>query len=158
MVVCCSINIVRVFIIVDTVTESDVTIVSCSCSVLKSRSIKTNSRCRAFNKNQLSLSSVPPPTNVSTICRESRETQTPKPASTAARVDIGITRYFTLKCYVSSVHGNVHRQRFFLATGLVCNMDMLEHGGAVYSCLQHTLVQLPPPPSTNVSPPADFPC
>jgi hypothetical protein len=61
VVVCCSINIVRVFIIVDTVTESDVTIVSCSCSVLKSRSIKTNSRCRAFNKNQLSLSSVPPP-------------------------------------------------------------------------------------------------
>ena len=24
----------------------------------------------------------------------------------------------------------------------VCNMDMLEHGGAVYSCLQHTLAQL----------------
>ncbi|CAL8388184.1 unnamed protein product [Boreogadus saida] len=66
VVVCCSINIVRVFIVVDTVTESDVTIVSASCSVLKSRSIKNNSRCRAFNKNQLSLSSVPPPpTNVS---------------------------------------------------------------------------------------------
>ena len=61
-----------------------------------------------------------PSTIVSTICRETRETQTPKPASTAARVDtVGITRYFTLKCYVSSVHGNVHRQRFFLATGLV---------------------------------------
>ncbi|CAL8400882.1 unnamed protein product [Arctogadus glacialis] len=25
-------------------------------------------------------------------------------------------------------------------------MGMLEHGGAVYSCLQHTLAQLPPPP------------
>ena len=32
---------------------------------------------------------------MSTICRESRETQTPKPASTAARVDtVGITRCF----------------------------------------------------------------
>jgi hypothetical protein len=29
------------------------------------------------------------------------------------------TLFFTLKCYVSSVHGNVHCQRFFLATGLL---------------------------------------
>ena len=102
VVVCCSINIVRVFIIVDTVTESDVTIVSCSCSVLKSRSIKTNSRCRAFNKNQLSLSSVPPPTNVSPPPLNKRVPPSPVNNSQLEK---------TLTVYVSMNTGYVEFQR-----------------------------------------------